>query len=447
MTGFALRISPSGKAVAFRHRGALCGVDEIRPESRQWIAGQTLPALHEIRIEDRPTANETAGPRAALEYNASLTAKGTRSADADRGIVLLGCLLGLVIQLPSVAPLFHNASIRDFTGFFIGAKLLGTDRLYDVPANLALQRELIGGTDPGIIFVRPPFWAAVIKPFTLLPYPRALLLWQAITAAALVPFAIWFPPVKPRYTALALCWYRPVVWAVGMGQEVTLSVLCIGLSILAWQKRRPVLAGILLASCLAKFYVLLYLPLLLVRRRYWGVLAGLGGMTLLAFGVNFLVQPAWLRLYGSALTLPAGNMNASLAATPNFRSLFAWTGYPGAGVILGMAVVLALLWRLCGRAPFAVAMPMCIAGGVVAAYHANFTDAALFVPAFLAVAAIRRELQVPVLFFLSPLGLIILALTAPAIGAATFVLPYVWIAWRFSAGTPVPDLAAPSVPT
>src|SRR5262249_23766519 len=154
--------------------------------------------------------------------------------------------------------------------------------LYDIPANLAMQKTLTGYTLPNIIFVRPPFWAFVIKLFTFFDYRVALTVWKLFMFGALVAFSLHFSFVQTRYVAVVRCWSMPLANALSTSNDAPLTLLFIALSLVLWEHGKPVMAGLFLGLCAAKFHFLIFLPFLLLQRKYWRVLAGFSAPVLLA---------------------------------------------------------------------------------------------------------------------------------------------------------------------
>jgi hypothetical protein len=117
---------------------------------------------------------------------------------------------------------------------------------------------------------------------------------------------------------------------------------------------------------------------------------------------------------------------------PNFYASFSWTGHPALGVILGIALVSAVLWPICRRFPFELAMPLCILGGLLASPHANGLDGILAIPAFLAIALRFPQLAVVAGVLLSPVAACLYIVGPPSLGPALFVAASLWLMYRVS---------------
>ena len=88
----------------------------------------------------------------------------------------------------------------------------------------------------------------------------------------------------PRGRVIVYAWHPLVVFEVaGSGHVDALSVPCILLAVLAWQRRQDAIAGIALgAATLIKIFPLLLIPALFSRRR-WAILLGSGVTILLGY--------------------------------------------------------------------------------------------------------------------------------------------------------------------
>lgn len=358
----------------------------------------------------------------------------------------LACLLLGVLSLLIMAVIFGGRVtsthyVDDFTGFLVGSKLLGSGQLYDPSTNLTLQRQMLGATDPRIIFVRPPFWALALKPLLNLRYRSALLIWRWLMAAALVAFIAMSR--DPR-VMLAVCCSVPAAGAIAMGSDSPLILVLIGISLVCHRKRWLFASGSALGLCLAKFHFLAFLPLLFLRRKYRSELKGFATAVAVLITVNFAVQPDWIPLYWQGLNMPRANMNALASKMPNVFSLFSWTAHPGYAVVAGGIAIGACLWRVCANSPFGVAMPLCVFGATLAAPHTNYLDGVLAIPAIFAAAPYLGRYRWIGWLLLSPLAGFSLLFGPPYLGPALVVPASLWLLWRVSGS--VASLGGPAEP-
>jgi hypothetical protein len=328
--------------------------------------------------------------------------------------------------------LFSTAGVRDFLSFRVGAELVGTPRLYDLESNFDAQKALVGSVHPGLPYARPPFFAAALKVFTLLPYESAACVWKWLMLAILVAAVSLFRLVPRRYTALAVCCSIPAAMAIEIASDAPLVLLFVVLSLTFWKKGREVLAGVMLGSCLAKFHFIVFLPLLLLQRQYRRVLGGFAAAVAALIAVNFLVQPDWVSLYWKAVHMPTQNMSFFAAGMPDFYGIFWGTAHPGIAVILGALLVGIMLWRI-RLLPFELAMPLCLMGGLIAAPHTGWNDLIIAIPAILLTTYRFTHLRPIGFLLLSPIAVLPFARIGPTIlGAVLFVGASLWLLYVVS---------------
>src|SRR5713101_3469514 len=79
---------------------------------------------------------------------------------------------------------------NDFAQLYTGARLVGTPDLYSRTANLATIQTTLGFTMESVVYTRPPFYAALLKPLALLPYRAAYAVFSLATLASVLWFVI-----------------------------------------------------------------------------------------------------------------------------------------------------------------------------------------------------------------------------------------------------------------
>ncbi|QNI31377.1 DUF2029 domain-containing protein [Alloacidobacterium dinghuense] len=313
-----------------------------------------------------------------------------------------------LLSIPGILLLFAHplpslGYVADFTGFLVGAKLIGTPQIYDIATNLTLQKAFTEVNDPTIIFMRQPFWAYAMKPFLNLTYSHAFLLWRVIVGFTLIA-CVWVSGSDRRFYLLALSWSVPAMGCIVMGNDSSLILLFTLISLACWRNDRHFLAGVALGLCLCKFHFLIFLPLLLFRKQYRQELKGFLLSAAVLVAINFAVQPGWISLYWGALNIPQKNMSGHPTLMPNFYAAFFWTEHPEIAVVLGGLFVLSIIWYICNRLPFDLAMPLCIFSALLTAPHTNALDWILAMPAILAVHSWFPQIKPMALFLLSPVA-------------------------------------------
>jgi hypothetical protein len=182
-----------------------------------------------------------------------------------------------------------------------------------------LQKKVLMDLRPQADFIYPPnpyspFVGILFRPLARMPYSTALLLWSSISfslyIAGLILMTNCFFPRNPHRSLIfcfALSLY-PLVMVLNLATISTIGFFALAVAFCEQARERPVLSGLSLSVCLYKpTLLLLFLPMLLVRRRY-RTLAGFagGGLTMAAFVTavqGFGVWPGYIRMllsFGSA---------------------------------------------------------------------------------------------------------------------------------------------------
>lgn len=202
---------------------------------------------------------------------------------------------------------------NDFLPRWVGANAWLTEGInpYDPQVSLAAQQMIYGraadrsrGEDVAH-FVYPLPAMIFFAPFGLMPYPLARAVWMTLLELGLpllavlgVNLARWKPSsrVLAGVMLFSTLWYHGVR-AVMVGQFAVFEALLLTGALLAVQRRRDVLAGLLLSLALAKpqmaFLLFPYALLWGVSARRWRLVAS----TLLFFaasgGIGLLLIPDW----------------------------------------------------------------------------------------------------------------------------------------------------------
>lgn len=273
------------------------------------------------------------------------------------------------------------AGLNDFTAFYTAAHLAGTPDLYSKPANLDFIRSLHGLTLENVVYIRPPFYAALLKPLAALPYLHAYALFSLATFASFVWFVFRFSRQSPEVLHFA-AFSIPFISALCGGQDTPFLLLSVGASILLNRGQRPFAAGVALSLCLLKFHLFLFVPVFLVLKRQWAVLAGgICGSTAL-FAVGMLVNgPQSTILWLNVLRDPW--INASAAVMPNIHGL---TSILGAGAwldgVLILLVVLGFLWVARRTDNYEYLFALSLVCGLLVSYHSSVVDDLLLLAVF-----------------------------------------------------------------
>ncbi len=184
----------------------------------------------------------------------------------------------------STLPATYVVQLNDFPAYYGAGKMIATG-----------QPELLY-RGQFKWFTNLPIVAVIFSPLSQLEYPSAWrLFWWIQLASFLTTFAVvcrgiqrHFPPFTAKtfaLTSLVFLVFAPVLRrCLVLGQTTPMMVLLFAFIYLAWRAGRFRLAGGLLGVlCLIKIPPMLFIPLLLLRRRFE---VGLTALAVLALGVG-----------------------------------------------------------------------------------------------------------------------------------------------------------------
>jgi hypothetical protein len=302
--------------------------------------------------------------------------------------------------------LFHRLGF-DWTMFYAQAMVVrigAGSNMYEVPqidGQLQLLAQYYPGTAPfqsALPVPYPPWFAAMIEPFTLPPPPIGFALWLvlSIACAGLLAYRVkQFLPELPAIGAatLVLAAY-PVAFCMFMGQVGLILAVAVSEMMISFRAGRDLRAGLWLAVLLLKpQYAVVFALLVLWKWRVRAILGGVLGALLLVLLGLFATGSSALVRFPSAMAQMAEFRN--FVAGPwwmiNWRSfvLYAIPGLEdeqGAAVVAGLSILTILLllyfWR--GRwdpnAPeFAPNFAALAVGALVTSYHSHTHGAALMI--------------------------------------------------------------------
>ncbi|HEV2448681.1 MAG TPA: glycosyltransferase family 87 protein [Candidatus Sulfopaludibacter sp.] len=303
----------------------------------------------------------------------------------------------------------------DFPIFYGSAKLLGTPDLYSPAAVQRMQRQEIGCGSAAAAFIRLPYFAALVRPLTLLPVGTAFAVWRGLLIIAELGFVAFFRR-QWKWALLACVWSWPLAWDLDNGQDASflLPALMAGAFLMA--RGRPFAAGLCFSWCAAKPHLVVLLPLLLIAQNLRRTAAGLatGGAVWLA--VSFAVAGwGWPSRFLHAIANPA--IDPTPMELHNIRGLV--HGWLPAEIFLGLTVA-AAVWMVCRSAKFEIALSAVLAGSLLVCHHLTASDWCMLLPVGLMVGA-RATMPVRV-------------------AAIALITPVVFLLQNNSVFTRVPDL-------
>ena len=302
---------------------------------------------------------------------------------------------------------------NDFVHFYIGGLLFGHPDIFSPEANFAKQRELIGGTLDNSFFGRPAFYGLLLKPLTLLPYKTAYWIFQLGSLASL---CVFLRLNLRRFPQLAvLCAMSvPLFSNFANGQDVMYLLLFCSMSLYFAERGWEVAAGLILALCAIKAHLFVLIPLAVVFKMKWRILAGgtLGAAILGVAGLpgGLAAQIELLKQLRNPQHSPYPDL------MPNLRSL---TGdHNSLYIVLALLVYLTVAFLIYRSSSYEAAFGWALVGGVLGSFHAYIQDCLLLLLAFVLVQSeLGKAPKVP--FYLVSLPFIYIALLAGH--------PYSWV--------------------
>jgi len=212
------------------------------------------------------------------------------------GAVLLAAWVFRVALLYQDSGLFRVIGV-DWSMYYAQALILRSgeaDDIYDLDQSDAFLQTLRAYTaDPSEPLAAgpvayPPIFAVLMVPFTLPPPPIGFALWTLLNLAAVgylgVRVAHVLPGVSPPLAFLVVLVTVPIAQGLIVGQPTALLACAVGEWYLALRHGRDTRAGLWLSLLLLKpQYGILIAPLLLWKRR-WRTIGGvgLGGLLIVA---------------------------------------------------------------------------------------------------------------------------------------------------------------------
>ncbi len=323
---------------------------------------------------------------------------------------------------------------NDFVAFYAGAKLAGTPDLYSRTANIATIQTTLGFSMVGTTYLRPPFYAVLLKPLAALPYRTA----YAIFFGSLLVSILWFIlrfskecPELPFFAALGV----PLLIPLCNGQDTPFLLVILGVSILLLRRNSDFLAGLVLSLCALKFHLFLFLPILLVLKRKWRILGGgaCGSLALTALGL-FGAGAESIRQWVGVLRDPW--ISPDPESLPNLHGLvLTLRGDIRLELLLAAAVGLMFFWITRKTDNFEFLLAVSLVCGLLTSFHSGTADDILLFPVFVLALgsssnAVFRSLSAVVL---TPIPYLMGFAGSPY----SIVLPLLLVTWLTVAGVAV----------
>jgi hypothetical protein len=314
---------------------------------------------------------------------------------------------------------------NDFVHWYVGGSLFGTPYLHIQEANQRKQRELIGGVLVDSYFIRPTFYALLLKPLTLFPYKTAYLLFQTVSALCLALFLRVYSRSWPDLLVFAAM-SVPIISNFVNGQDVTLLLAFCTVSLLLAGRGKDFASGLVFSLCAIKFHLFILTPAAMLAKKRWGIFWGAvtGEVVLFLLGLTGGGWKVFLTLI-DLLKKPENHPYPEIM--PNLRGLvYALTGgYSLPLLIVLTAIVLgASIYLIVRVATYEEAFAYCLIGGLLLNYHAYIQDPMLLLlaSALLFRGPHSKIFQLTIEFLLLPVVYILLLTKPPFNGVFALLL-------------------------
>jgi len=275
---------------------------------------------------------------------------------------------------------------NDFVAFYTGAKLVGTPDLYSRTANMETIQGILGFPMVGTTYIRPPFYAVLLKPLAALPYRTAYAIFFLASLASVLWFVIRFSrecPSLPFFAAISI----PLLTPLCNGQDTPFLLVLVGVSILLLRKGQDFPAGLVLSLCAIKFHLFLFLFALLFFKKRWRVLGGgacgslvLGTLGVLVAGMDSM--RAWISVMRDPWISPGPE------ALPNLHGLvLSLHGDVRVELLLAGVVALMFLGIASKTDNFEFLVAVGLVCGLLTSFHSGIADDVLLFPVLVLVVS------------------------------------------------------------
>jgi Glycosyltransferase family 87 len=293
------------------------------------------------------------------------------------------CLVGSGLLFASLIPERNAVGGGDFLALYSGARLVGSGHMYDPQAVRKVQVETISKYGKALLFTRIPCFGLFLWPLAQLPYATAKYIWISLQLLAVIA-AVWLWPGSRRTAVVVVCWSLPVLTCLVDGADTTMLFLWLVLWRRLESQDRPVLAGMALALCIAKFHLFLFLPLLLLRHRRWLVLQG-SAIGILVLSALSVAADGWRWPVDFLHVLMMPDINPGQAVMPNLHGLV--PGFEVPAIILTVILTGVAIYKL----DYLNALAVALAGSLLCSYHAYVMDAVILLPAIILLIELHRS--------------------------------------------------------
>ncbi len=325
---------------------------------------------------------------------------------------------------------------NDFMQLYVGAVEAGGPALYDPQASYRFQQEQFGAVAEAIIYVRPAYYALLLKPLTWLgSYAKAHAAYTALRLLAIVGFVLLWPKHGRWDAVMFTLMSLPLFIGLMNGQDTVFLLPLIAWALRSAEQGKDFQAGLALSLCAIKPHLLLLVPVALVAQGRWGVVKGglVGGAALFALSC----VSGGLGWVGSFLAVVGNDViNPDLQVMPNLAGLLEgvpraelWTATGAVGALAAVAVT-------ARYGSFAAGIAAATIGSLLLSGHAYVSDVVVLLPGLLAIAqepAAQPAAKFFAFVWLGPILPLLLLIGRPASYAPQIALPLTLLALAIAA--------------
>ena len=318
-------------------------------------------------------------------------------------IVLAASLAGMVIWIALADGLIDRNGKpigTDFSSFYAAGSMAlegHAANAYDMAAHYARQQQIFGARTPYYAWFYPPFLLFVAAPLALLPYPAALVIWQAATLAFYVGvIGAILQPIRQSRPDLGYLWvllalaFPAVFINLGHGQNGLLTAALLGAALLTLA-RQPLMSGTLFGLLAYKPQFALVIPIALLASNQWRAIAAAAAtivalfvLSVAAFGTEIWYAFAASTEMSRKVLLQNGDVGFE-----KLQSMFAVVRMWGGGIPLAyiaqgaisIAAICGVAWTWRGSCDFNIKAALLTIATLLASPHTLDYDLMILGPA------------------------------------------------------------------
>jgi|SRR5579862_518365 len=204
-----------------------------------------------------------------------------------RSTILVPVLFSCIAIMLLVLMKRPEAMTHDFLNLYTGASFARDGRiadLYNPETVLAREQEFVKGLARVTVFSRPPWYALILAPMSMLPYGAgAFGLWVFLQMSLLGLSWVWAVRRFGRDVIRYTCLYLPPMTGIAYGQDCLVPLCILIAGYIVANKKRDFVSGLVLGMGLFKFHLFCLWPPILAVNKRWKMLSGMAAAVVLEF--------------------------------------------------------------------------------------------------------------------------------------------------------------------